>query len=131
MPTMNVRVKSLWLCQKRSLDYALGIGPHGIGGPLAKTGANPTGQPSRHCYNGALLAPGHRDPVQNFLEHLVTGQRTPGGFDEPVTHATGALAAAMATPHRRSRRRLAGGQPRVAEQRPLIGKAGHIAQLSR
>src|SRR5262245_13942212 len=24
MPTMNVRVKSIWLCQKRSLDYALG-----------------------------------------------------------------------------------------------------------
>jgi hypothetical protein len=24
MPTMNVRVKSIWLCPKRSLDYALG-----------------------------------------------------------------------------------------------------------
>ena len=27
MPTMNVRVKSIWLCPKRSLDYALGQ-PH-------------------------------------------------------------------------------------------------------
>src|SRR4029450_4070906 len=67
--------------------WCLGICPHGIRGPLAKTGANPTGQPSRNRHNGALLAPGSRYPVEHFLEHLVTGKRAPGGFDEQVTHA--------------------------------------------
>src|SRR5262245_66194903 len=71
--------------------WCLGICPHGIRGPVAKTGANPTGQPSRNRHNGALLAPGSRYPVENFLEHLVPGKRAPGGFDEQVTHAPGAL----------------------------------------
>src|SRR6516162_11457978 len=109
----------------------LGICPHGIRGPLAKTGTHPSGQPSSNRHDGALLTPGRRDPVKHFLEHLVTGQSAPGGFDEHVTHATGALAADRATPYRRSRRVLAGGQPRVAEQRPLMSTAGPIAQLSR
>src|SRR4029453_4831075 len=42
--------------------WCLGIRPHGIRGPLAKTGANPPGKPSSNRYNGALLAPGRRDP---------------------------------------------------------------------
>ena len=113
------------------MDVGLGICPHGIRGPLAKTGTHPTGEPASNRHDGALLTPGRRYPVKNFLEHLVTGKSAPGGFDEQVTHATGALATAMATPHSRPRRILARGQPRVAEERPLIGQAGHIAALSR
>jgi len=67
---------------------------------LAKTGAYPTGQTPSNRHHSALLAPGRRDPVEHFLEHYVTGQSAPGGFDEQVTHATGALAAHRATPHR-------------------------------
>ncbi len=113
------------------MDVGLGICPHGIRGPLAKTGTHPTGEPASNRHDGALLTPGRRYPVKNFLEHLVTGKSAPGGFDEQVTHATGALATAMATPPSRPRRILARGQPRVAEERPLIGQAGHIAALSR
>src|SRR6478672_7279556 len=96
------------------MDVGLGICPHGIRGPLAKTGTNPTGETSSDRHNGALLAPSRGDPVENLLKHLVTGQRAPGGFDEQVPDTAGALPAHMATPHRGSRRIRAGRQPRVA-----------------
>ena len=111
--------------------WGLGIRPHSIRGPLAKTGAHPTGKPSSNRHNGALLAPGRRDPVEHLFEHPVTRQRAPGGFDEPGTDTTGALAAHMAAPHRGPRRILARCQPRIAAQRPLIGKACQVAQFGR
>lgn len=109
----------------------LGIGSYGIRGPLTKTGAHPTGQPSSNRHNGALLAPGRRDPIENLFEHSVARQRAPGGFDEQMADTTGALAANMAASHRGPRRILAGRQPRIAEQPPFISKAGHVAQLGR
>jgi hypothetical protein len=118
------------VCRPRG-GWGLCIRPHGIRGPLTKTGANPPGQTSSNRANGALLAPGRRDPVEDLLEHRVTGQRAPGDFDEHVTDTTGALAAKRAAPHGGPRRLLAGRQPRVAEQRPLIGKACHVAQCGR
>src|SRR5712691_7289635 len=129
--TLTVIPASKRQCLLPVVGWCLGIGPHGIRGPLAKTGAYPTSQTPSNCHNSALLAPGRRDPVENFLEHRVTGQSAPGSFDEQVTHATGALTASMATSHRGARRILAGRQPRITAQRPLIGKAGHITQLSR
>src|SRR2546423_15645225 len=94
------------------VGWCLGICPHGIRGPLAKTGAHPTGQTSSNRHNSALLAQGRRDPVENFLEHRVTGQSAPGGFGKQVTHAAGAWAANVATPPRGSRRRPAGRRAR-------------------
>src|SRR6266849_9315137 len=133
---LPLRQRGVLLASKRQyvmpvVYVGLGICPHGIRGPLAKTGTNPTGETSSDRHNGALLAPSRGDPVENLFKHLVTGQRAPSGFDEQVPDTAGALPANMATPHRGSRRILAGRQPRVAEQRPLIGKAGHVAQLSR
>src|SRR6185436_417775 len=75
----------------------LSIGPHGICGPLAKTGTNPTGETSSDRHNGALLASSRGDPVENLFEHRVTRYRAPGGFDEQVTDPAGALSAHMAT----------------------------------
>ena len=133
---LPVRQRGVTPASKRScvwpgVCWCLGICPHGIRGPLAKTGTNPTGKPSSNRHNGALLAPGRRDPVEHLFEHPVTRQRAPGGFDEHVADTTGALAAHMAAPHRGPRRIRAGCQPRRAEQRPLIGKAGPVAQLGR
>src|SRR4029450_10557724 len=108
------------------VGWCLGLRPHSIRGPLAKTGANPTGKPSSNRHHGALLAPGRRAPVEHLFEHPVTRPRAPGGFDEHVPATTGALAANMAAPHRGPRRILARCQPRIAEQRPLIGKAWHV-----
>src|SRR6266851_5829537 len=133
---LPLRQRGVPLASKRQyvmpvVYVGLGICPHGIRGPLAKTGTNPTGETSSDRHNGALLAPSRCDPVENLFKHLVTGQRAPSGFDEQVPDTAGALPANMATPHRGSRRILAGRQPRVAEQRPLIGKAGHVAQFGR
>jgi hypothetical protein len=122
---------SQWQGVVPGVCWCLGLCPHGLRGPLAQTGAHPTGQPSRHRHHGALLAPGRRYPVDNFLEHLVTGKRAPGGCKAQGTHAPCALAAHRATPHRRSRRIRAGREPRGAAQRPRIGQACHSAQRSR
>ena len=70
-------------------------------------------------------------PVESLFEHRVTRHRAPSDFDEHVTDSTGALAANKAASHGGPRRIRAGRQPRVAEQRPLIGKAGHVAQFGR
>jgi hypothetical protein len=51
----------------------LRIGPHGICGPLAKTGTHSTGETSSDRHNGALLTPSRGDPVENLFEHRVTG----------------------------------------------------------
>src|SRR5713101_9117733 len=129
--TVTVTPASKRQCLLPVVGWCLRIRPHSIRGPLTKTGANPPGQTSSNRDNGALLAPGRRYPVEYLLEHRVTGQRAPGDFDEQVTDTAGALAANMAAPHGGPRRILARRQPRVAEQRPLIGKACHVAQFGR
>ena len=83
----------------RVVYVGLRIGPHGICGALAKTGAHPTGETSSDRHNGTLLASSRGDPVENLFEHRVTRQRAPGGFDEQVTDPAGALAANMTTSH--------------------------------
>ena len=116
----------------RSLEYrGLDIRPYGIKSPRTKTGPNPPDKTSSAGPDSAFFASGGSDPIQALLEHLVTGKPTPGSFDQQVTHATGALMTDMATPNGSPRGILAGCQSRVAEQRPLIGKAGHITQLGR
>src|SRR6476620_477103 len=52
------------------MDVGLGICPHGIRGPLAKTGTHPTGEPASNRHDGALLTPGRRYPVKNLGTHL-------------------------------------------------------------
>ena len=120
-----------WSCLWPVRHGCLGIRPHGIGGALAKTRAHPTGQSSSNRHNGALLAPGRRDPVAHLFEHCVARKRAPGGFDESGANTTGALAAHMAAPHGGPRRMRTRCQARVAEQRSLIGKACHVTQLGR
>ena len=115
----------------RIVSEDLGIRPNGIGGPLAKTGAYATGQPSSNGHDGALFTPRRRYPVEALFEHRVTGQRTPRGFDEQLSYPTRTLTADMTTPHGGPRRMLAGCQPRGAEQRSFIRKARHVTQLSR
>jgi hypothetical protein len=75
---LPVRQRGVPLASKRQHDLpvvylSLGICPHGIRGPLAKTGANPTNETSSDRHNGALLAPSSGDPVENLFQHLVTG----------------------------------------------------------
>src|ERR1041384_7322751 len=74
---------------------------YGIGGPVPKTGAYPPTQAARHRHNGALLAPGRRNPLEHRVEDRIAGQRPPGRFDEYMAQATDALAADVAPPHRR------------------------------
>jgi hypothetical protein len=100
----------------RIVGEDLGIRPNGIGGPLAKTGPYPTGQPSSNGHNGALFTPRSRYPVETLFEHRITGKRTPRGFDEQLSYPTRTLTADMTTPHGGPRRMLAGCQPCVAEQ---------------
>src|SRR5207244_5225338 len=109
---LPVRQRGVTPASKRScvwpgVCWCLGICPHGIRGPLAKTGANPTGKPSSNRHNGALLAPGSRDQVEHLFENPVTRQREPGGFDEKVAETTGTLAANMAALNRGTRLLLA------------------------
>src|SRR4030081_1749746 len=76
---LPLRQRGVPLASKRQhvlpvVYVGLGICPHGIRGPLANTGTNPTGEPSSNRHDGALLATGRRYAVKNFLEHRVTGQ---------------------------------------------------------
>ena len=57
---------------------------YGIGGPVPKTGTYPPKQAARKRHNGALLAPGRCDAVEQRLEDRGTGQRPPSRFDQPM-----------------------------------------------
>jgi len=60
----------------RIVSEDLGIRPNGIGGPPAKTGPYPTGQPSSNGHNGALFTPRNRYPVETLFEHRIRGAST-------------------------------------------------------
>jgi hypothetical protein len=52
-------------------DCGLACGAHDIRGPVLKTGPYPPDQPAGYRHNGALLAPGGRDPVEDHGEGVV------------------------------------------------------------
>ena len=70
---LPLRQRGVPLASKRQyvmpvVYVGLGICPHGIRGPLAKTGTHPTGETSSDRHNGALLAPSRGDPVENLFQ---------------------------------------------------------------
>src|SRR5215468_764215 len=65
----------------------------------AENRRDPPNEAARYRHNGALLAPGRRNPLEHRVENRVAGQRPPGRFDEHMAQATDALAADVAPPN--------------------------------
>jgi hypothetical protein len=68
-------------CRSSEVREGLPCCTYSIGGPVPKTGAYPPNEAARDRHNGALLAPGRRNPLEHRVENRVAGQRPPGRFD--------------------------------------------------
>ena len=60
-------------CRSSKVRQGLPCRAYSIGGPVPKTGAYPPNQAARNRHNGALLAPGRRNPLEHRVEDRIAG----------------------------------------------------------